>query len=242
MSQQSRQLPLPLLYQQTPPGRRLIKEMAPAERPARRLERAGSAALSNAELLAIVLDTADSLDVAHDILAQLQTVQRLLTSSVAELCLIEGVARRSAQRVIAAIELGKRAAYTTPDERRSITSPADAYQVLAPTMANLEQEQMALIILDTRNRILATPVIYQGSINTLTVRIADLFRAAIRLNAAAIIAAHNHPSGDPSPSPEDVRTTQSLVEAGKLLGIDLLDHLIIGRHSFVSLKDRGLGF
>ena len=108
-------------------------------------------------------------------------------------------------------------------------------------MMLLEQEQR-LILLDTRNRVLQMPVIYVGSLNASVVRVGELFRAAIRENAAAIIVVHNHPSGDPSPSPEDIQVTRQLASAGRLLDIELLDHIIIGRQRYVSLKERGLGF
>ena len=101
---------------------------------------------------------------------------------------------------------------------------------------------MRLILLDTRNRVLSMPTLYVGSLNSSVVRVGELFRAAIRENAAALIVAHNHPSGDPSPSPEDVNVTRQLVRAGKLLDIDVLDHIVIGQQRFVSLKERGLGF
>jgi DNA repair protein RadC len=109
-------------------------------------------------------------------------------------------------------------------------------------MGLLEQESMRVILLDTRNRVQAIQTVYQGSLNTTMVRVSELFREAVRANCAAIIVAHNHPSGDPSPSPEDVAITKDIVAAGKLLSIDVLDHLVIGRQRFVSLKERGLGF
>jgi DNA repair protein RadC len=109
-------------------------------------------------------------------------------------------------------------------------------------MMFLEQEHLRLILLDTRNRVISTPTVYVGSLNTSVVRIGELFRAAIKDNAAAFIVAHNHPSGDPSPSPEDVTVTRQIVQSGKLLDIELLDHVIIGRQRYVSLKERGLGF
>jgi DNA repair protein RadC len=109
-------------------------------------------------------------------------------------------------------------------------------------MMFLEQEELRVVILDTRNRVLSTPTIYRGSLNTSVIRVGELFRAAIRSNAAAVIIAHNHPSGDPAPSPEDINVTRQLVKAGKLLDIDVLDHIVIGRQKFVSLKERGLGF
>jgi DNA repair protein RadC len=109
-------------------------------------------------------------------------------------------------------------------------------------MSLLTQEHLRTVLLDTRNRVLSMPTIYVGSLNSAAVRVGEVFREAIRANCAALIVAHNHPSGDPSPSPEDVQVTRQLVEAGSLLGVDVLDHIIIGHQRFVSLKERGLGF
>jgi len=124
-----------------------------------------------------------------------------------------------------------------------IKSPADAANLLMYQLAALDQEYLFVILLDTRNRVMGKPFeVYHGSLNTSLIRVGEVFREAVKTNAAALIVAHNHPSGDPSPSPEDVAVTRALVEAGKLLDIDVLDHLVIGHHRFVSLKERGLGF
>jgi DNA repair protein RadC len=129
-----------------------------------------------------------------------------------------------------------------PDERPQITSPADAANLLMLEMGHLEQEHLRLLLLDTKNRVLASPTIYKGNVNTSVIRVSELFREAIRHNSVALIIAHNHPSGDPTPSPEDVRVTRQIFEAGKLLDVEVLDHLIIGQGRYVSLKERGLGF
>ena len=128
------------------------------------------------------------------------------------------------------------------EEAITIRSPADAYDFLKGEMEHLEQKQMRVLNLNTRNVIVSTEMIYQGNINSIIVRPAEIFRPAIMDNSCALIVVHNHPSGDPSPSPEDVKITSELVQAGKLLGIDVLDHLVVGRGGFVSLKERGLGF
>lgn len=151
--------------------------------------------------------------------------------------------RTTAARLKAALELGRRLLTESPDERPQIASPADAANLLLAEMSALEKEEVRVILLDTRNRVLDIPTVYVGSLNTTVVRIGELFRAAIRQNAAAIILVHNHPSSDPSPSPEDVRLTEMTVQAGNLMDVELLDHLIIGGGGrFVSLKERGLGF
>jgi len=122
-------------------------------------------------------------------------------------------------------------------------SPADAAQWLMPRLAHREQEHFAVLLLNARNRIMGEPVeLYRGSVNTAQVRVGEVFRDAIRLNASGLIACHNHPSGDPSPSLEDVAITKAIIEAGKLLGIEVMDHIVLGHHRFVSLKERGLAF
>jgi len=143
---------------------------------------------------------------------------------------------------MAALELGRRLLVESPDARPQVTSPTNAANLVLLEMSLLEKEEVRVVILDTRNRVLSIPTIYVGSLNTNVVRVAELFRDAIKHNAAAIIVVHNHPSGDPTPSPEDVRLTEMLVQAGKLMDIEVLDHLIIGQGRFVSLKERGLGF
>jgi DNA repair protein RadC len=155
---------------------------------------------------------------------------------------VNGVGPAKAVEVKASLEIGRRLMTASPEERPRVTSPGDAANLLMSEMMFLEQEHLRLILLDTRNRVISTPTIYVGSLNTSVVRIGELFRAAIRDNAAAFIVVHNHPSGDPSPSPEDVNVTRQIVQAGRLLDIELLDHVIIGRQRYVSLKERGLGF
>ena len=152
------------------------------------------------------------------------------------------VLRPKVSQLKASLELGRRLLASAPEERAQIRSPADAANLLMLEMSMLEQEHLRVILLDTRNRILAIDTVYKGSLNSSVVRVGELFRGAIRRNAAAVIIAHNHPSGDPAPSPEDVTVTRQVVEAGKLLDVEVLDHIVIGRGRFVSLKERGLGF
>jgi DNA repair protein RadC len=130
----------------------------------------------------------------------------------------------------------------SPDERPAIHSPDDAAALIKYEMSALEQEELRVFMLDIRNRVEKILTVYKGSLNSSQVRIGELFKDAIRSNAAAIIIAHNHPSGDPTPSPEDVALTRAVVQAGKLLDIEVLDHLVIGGGRHISLKERGLGF
>lgn len=224
----------------------MMRDLAEQDRPRERLLQVGSKALSTAELLAIILRTGTGgenvLRLAERLLAHFGDLAGVAQASITEMQAVKGIGRVKAIEVKAALEIGRRLLATAPQERPRVTTPADAANLLMSEMMFLEQEQLRLILLDTRNRVLDTPTIYQGSLNTSVVRIGEVFRMAIKENAAAMIVAHNHPSGDPSPSPEDVNVTRQLIQAGKLLGIDLLDHIVIGKQRFVSLKERGLAF
>jgi DNA repair protein RadC len=223
-----------------------IADLPQAERPRERLEGLGAGALSNGELLAILLRTGlggkSAIHLAEQLLAEHRGLAALLRLSFSELCDVSGIGKAKAAQLQAAVELGKRLAVLTPDDRQRINSPADAANLLMLDMGYLEQEHLRVILLDTRNRVLKIVEVYKGSLDTSLVRVGELFREAIRANAAGIILAHNHPSGDPSPSPEDLVLTRMVAEAGRLLSISLLDHLVIGQQRFVSLKERGLGF
>jgi DNA repair protein RadC len=147
-----------------------------------------------------------------------------------------------AAQVKAALEIGRRLLLAQPEQRPQITSPADVANLLMVEMAHLEQEHLRVVLLNTKNYVLKIETVYIGSINSSAVRIGEVFKTALKQNSAAIIVVHNHPSGDPTPSPEDVAVTRQLVEAGKLLDVDVLDHLVIGQGRWVSLRERRLGF
>ncbi|HSH03849.1 MAG TPA: DNA repair protein RadC [Anaerolineae bacterium] len=223
-----------------------LHDLPQQERPRERLLRVGERALSTSELLAIMLRTGGSqghvLTLAQQLLTKFKNPAGLSRATINELMSIHGIGQVKAIEIKAALELGRRALLISPLDRPRITAPIDAANLLMPEMALLEQEHLRLLLLDTRNRVLHTPTIYIGSLNSSVLRVGELFRAALRDNAAAIIVAHNHPSGDPAPSPEDIHVTRQLVSAGKLLDIQVLDHIIIGHQQFVSLKERGLGF
>lgn len=224
----------------------MIRDMAAGERPRERLVRVGERALSASELLAIILRIGSGgesvVRLSERLLSQMNGLQGLARASVTELQNVKGIGPAKAVQIKAALELGRRLMVSAPEEKSRVTSPADAANLLMSEMAFLEQEHLRLVLLDTRNQVISSPTVYIGSLNTSVVRIGELFRYAIRDNAAAIIVAHNHPSGDPSPSPEDARVTRMMVDAGKLLDIEVLDHLIICRQRYISLKERGLGF
>ena len=224
----------------------MIRDMAAQNRPRERLMTVGATAVSTAELLAIILRTGSGgenvLRLAERLLAAFQDLPGLSRATIAELMQVKGIGPAKAVEIKAALEIGRRLMAAAPQEKPVVSSPADAANLLMSEMTFLEQEHLRLVLLDTRNKVLGTPTIYVGSLNTSVVRVNELFRAAIKENAAAFIVAHNHPSGDPSPSPEDIHVTRQIVQAGKILDIGVLDHIIIGRHRYVSLKERKLGF
>jgi DNA repair protein RadC len=217
-----------------------------AERPRERLQYYGAAALSNAELLAILLRVGtpgeNVVALSTRLLKDFGGLAGLSKASFSELSSVKGISTAKIAQLKAALELGRRLLLTSPDVRPQITSPHDAANLLMLEMSNLEQEHLRTVLLDTKNRVLSSHTVYIGNVNSSIIRISEVFREAIRENATALIVAHNHPSGDPTPSPEDVRVTRSIVEAGTLLSIEVLDHLVIGHQRFVSLKERGLGF
>jgi DNA repair protein RadC len=223
-----------------------IKDLPARERPRERLARAGEGALSTAELLAIILRTGiggeSVLDMARRLLSTFNGLPGLARASFAELKAERGLGNAKTAQLKAALELGRRMLLATPEERLVVRSPSDVAQILMAEMSHLEQEHFRALYLNTRNQLLGSDTIYVGSLNASHIRVGEIFRDAIKRNCAAIIVAHNHPSGDPSPSPEDVEVTRQIAEAGDLLSIELLDHLVIGQQRFVSLRERGLGF
>jgi len=233
----------PQTYDKAPRRYPTLRELPQSERPAHRLHFYGPAALSTSELLAILAGTPHQLQDAANLMAAFEGIEGVARANMSELQQQPGIGASTAARIKAAFELGRRLIVERPADRCQIRTPADAANLLMPEMGLLEQEQMRTILLDTKNRVIAIPTIYVGSVNTTMIRVAELFREAIRRNCPSLIAAHNHPSGDPTPSPEDVAVTRQIVEAGKLMDVEVLDHVIIGGTTrFVSLKERGLGF
>jgi DNA repair protein RadC len=216
------------------------------ERPRERLATLGAEALSNAELVAILLRTGvrseNSVQVGQRLLGTLGGIRGLQRTSFQDLVNQYGMGEAKAAQIKAAIELGRRLSLEAQVERKVINSPADAAALVQYEMSALEQEHLRVFLLSTRNHVLDIVEVYKGSVNSSQVRIGELFKPAIRRNAPAIIVAHNHPSGDPTPSPDDVAVTRAMVQGGKLIDVEVLDHLVIGNGRFVSLKERGLGF
>jgi DNA repair protein RadC len=223
-----------------------ITDMAESERPRERLAKHGAGSLNNAELIAILLRVGvpgeNAVQVASRLLGTFGGLLGLHRAPFDEVCAQHGLGPAKAAQIKAALELSNRLHQIIPEERRAINSPTDAADLVKFEMSALEQEELRVLLLDTRNRVQDTVTIYRGSLNSSQVRVGELFKAAIRRNAAAIIVVHNHPSGDPTPSPDDIVITRAIVQAGKLLDVNVLDHLIIGANQFVSLKERGVEF
>ena len=223
-----------------------IMDLHESDRPRERLASLGPQALSNAELIAILLRVGvrgeSAVTVGQRLLNKFGGLSGLHRAPFAELKKEHGLKDAKAAQIKAAIELGRRLTLESPEERPTINSPADAAALVQYEMSALEQEHLRVMLLDRRNRVLETVEVYKGSVNSSQVRVGEIFKEAIRKNASAVIVIHNHPSGDPTPSPDDVAVTRAIVQAGKLLDMEVLDHLVIGQGKWVSLKERGLGF
>ena len=217
-----------------------IREWPSSLRPREKLL-AGSQ-LSDAELLAVLIGSGtqkrDAVRLAHDVLCAIGGTDGLARAGLPQLR-AAGLGSATAARVAAAFELSRRAAATSATSE-IIDSTEAAARVFAPYLVHLERESMAVALLSRKHRLLDVSVVYSGTVSGAQVRIAELFTEAIRRNAPAILLAHNHPSGDPDPSPDDVRTTHEAISAGRLLGIEVLDHIVLGWDRFVSLRERGL--
>ena len=225
---------------------RAIREIPPAERPRERLAVRGPAGLSSAELIALIWGSGSvgrsAVDLAEDAIGRHDGLTGLARATDVEIEAVPGIGVAKAAQLAAAFELGRRLLADWPAARWTIRSPADVADRLVLQMGRLEREELRVVVLNTKNVVLRVATVYQGNVSTSLVRIAELFRDAVRLNAAGIIVAHNHPSGDPSPSPDDLHLTAEALAAGRLLDIDLLDHLIVGHDAWVSLRDRGVVF
>ncbi len=225
---------------------RKISEGDPDLMPRERLEQEGAGVLADHELIAILLRTGTAnegvLRLSARLLEEYGGFIGLQRRDYAEFLTMGGLGPAKAATLKAALEIGRRVAKLPIDERPAISSPEDVVNLIGFEMAALEQEQLRVVLLDTRNRIIRSPMVYQGSVNEASVRIGELFREAVRVNAVSVILVHNHPSGDPTPSSADVALTTDVVAAGKLLDIAVVDHLVIGQGRHVSLKRLGLGF
>ena len=236
------------MTEQSPPSayQSKIHDLPAEERPRERLRDQGPGALSSHELLAILLRTGtrdeDVFALSKRLLSMRQGLSGLAQTSFGELMQQHGLGPAKAAEVMAAMELGKRIASLPSDARAKVNSSADVAHLLLPEMMWLSQESLRVLLLNTRNDVLAVREVYTGTVNSADVRVSEVFRDAVRENCKSVIVVHNHPSGDPTPSREDVQVTGKLLEGGKLLDIELLDHVILARDGYISLKERRLGF
>lgn len=216
-----------------------IRELSPEDRPRERLEKEGARSLSNPELVAIILSCGtkdeNAISVAQGVLGKMG-LRQLEGTGVTKLCKFRGVGQAKACRLVAAIELGKRV-LSTPLEGVFVKSAADAVKIVAPSILNEKKEVFVGLYLNTKNRLLRKEIISIGSLDKSIAHPREVFKPAIEESAAGIVVLHNHPSGDASPSEEDIELTKELKEAGELLGIELLDHIIIGKNSYVSMRE-----
>jgi len=223
-----------------------IRDLPQGERPRERLRDHGPRFLSNAELLAILLRTGSSsenvVSLATRVLAISGGLSGLAKAGFQELNQVHGLGEAKVSQVMAALELGKRLAALPTGERPVISSPQDVANLLTPEMALLSQESLRVLLLNTRNQVLSVSEVYRGNVSTAVIRAAEVFRDAVKENCPAVILVHNHPSGDPTPSAEDIKVTGQLQQAARLLDIELLDHIVLAQNGFVSMKEQGQGF
>jgi len=217
-----------------------IRELPLHEQPARRMTCHGPDALSDAELLALVFGQHD-LDVCAQSLRAYHGWVGLLRADMRAVAASIGTPRKAAS-LKAALEIGRRLTSASYSDRFQVKSPADVAKLFMVEMLALDQEELWVAALDTKNRLMKVSKVYRGSVNTAMIRVGEVFKEALRLNATSIIVAHNHPSADPTPSPEDILVTRQIIEAGKLLDVETLDHVILAGSRYVSLRERGLGF
>lgn len=233
------------MVKETPASYRMT-DLPATDRPRERLAELGAESLSDAELLAILLRVGiqgqNAVQMGQHLLHLFNGLIGLYQASFEQVCQVKGVGMAKAAQLQAALELGRRYLKAQRGERPVIHSPKDAADQVIYEMSGFVQENLWVLLLDTRNRLIDIEHLYQGSLNSSTVRVAEVFKKAMVMNAAAIIITHNHPSGDPTPSPEDIALTRTLVETGKMLDIQVLDHLVIGGNAFISLKEKHLGF
>ena len=210
------------------------------EQPAFRVAR-DSDACSLAELLAVIIGGSTQIEAAEWLLGRFGSIRKIAQAHVDEISRVPGISNQTALRLKAALALGRKL-LQPEDDRPVIHSPGDAAQILMPMLAHREQEYLMVMMLDTRNRMLDISEVYHGSLNSSMVRVGEVFKPALQRNAASVLVAHNHPSSDPTPSPEDVTVTRAIVQAGKLLDVSVVDHIVCGLSRWVSLKEKGLGF
>lgn len=221
----------------------MIRDFPQDERPRERFVSNGPQSLSNHELVALLLRTGTSqesvLQLSNRLLTHFEGLRLLKAATLEEMTEIKGIGLAKAIQVLAAVELGRRIANLAYDDRYVIRSPEDGAKYVMNDMRFLSQEHFVCLYLNTKNQVMHKQTIFIGSLNASIVHPREVYKEALKRSAASVICIHNHPSGDPTPSREDIEVTKRLVEVGKIIGIELLDHLIIGENKFVSLKEKG---
>lgn len=222
----------------------ILKDLPPEERPRERLHAYGAQALTTAELIAILIRTGNAersaVALGEFLLAEFGSIQGVATASLEQLAAVKGLGAAKAAQIKAAIEFGNRLTLFTEEGRPSIGGPQDVSNLLMPDLRYQKKEHLKSLLLDTKNRVLAIKTVSVGDLSSSIVHPREVYKDAVVASAASIIVAHNHPSGDPTPSAEDVAVTKRLILSGEIMGIDLLDHIVLGDGTFVSLKERGL--
>lgn len=221
-----------------------IKDMPTSQRPRERLIREGPGALSDPELMAILLHTGSSektaVELATEVLIRFSGLKNLIQAGVEELSAIRGIGPAKAAQLKAALEIGRRVASLSAGDRPTVKVPQDAALLVMEEMRHLDREHFCALLLNTKHQVVAKETISIGTLNSSLVHPRELFKVAIKRSASAVILVHNHPSGDPTPSREDREITQRLRDAGAIIGIEVLDHIIIGDNKFISFRDRGM--
>ncbi len=224
----------------------LIRDMPEGERPRERLAQYGAESLSNSELIAILLRTGmkgeSVVNMSNRLLSEFNGLEGMGRASHQELCAMNGISQAKACQLLAAFELGRRLTSLSPEDRPKINSPRDVYNLLGADMRYREQEHLRVLLVSTNSEVVSNYEIYKGTVNSAAVRVSEVLRPAIRENCPSIIVVHNHPSGDPAPSGPDILITRQIKQAAELMDIELLDHIVIGGRTFVSMKDKGMGF
>lgn len=220
-----------------------MKHLAPHDRPREKLERLGPAALGDNELLAVILGSgprgAGALALANTLLVHADGLAGLTRTSVPELQQVDGIGRARAAQVLAAIELGRRTLLRGASERPRLTSARQIARHLLPQFGASPVEQFGVLMLDTKQHVLRVKIVSIGSLDQTIVHPREVFREAAAASAAAVVLFHNHPSGDPTPSPDDIALTRRLADAGEIMGIEVLDHLILGEQRYFSMREAG---
>ena len=221
-----------------------MKQVATHDRPREKLQRVGATALGDNELLAVVFGhgraNASALDLANAVLTAVAGLDRLARARYDELRRIPGIGAARAAQIVAAVELGRRTLTRVGRERIQITSPRVLAEMLLPQYGSRAVEQFGVVLLDTKHRVLRTTVVTVGTVDASIVHPREIFREAASAGAAAIVLFHNHPSGDPEPSQDDVVLTRRVAAAGILMGIDVVDHVILADARYCSMREKGL--